>query len=167
MVSFALTTRCFAYIFDATIFYRLQRGFGGRRQSPHDGNIFITPLPTIIVRHWFVRINVRCGFPNDKLILRTFDTFEKHSPCIQLFSVKQPRVKQHRCLADTIYKRIPLVHPSHCFPSPLGECDRKCVALLNHSNMISCRFLTMYQLMIAPESVWNPIRTLVVTSPMA
>ena len=44
------------------------------------GNIFITvPLPNIIVRHWFIRINVRCGFPKDELIMYTFDTFEKRS----------------------------------------------------------------------------------------
>ena len=46
----------------------------------HNGTIFISvPLLTIIVRHWFVRINDRWGFPNDALVLRTFDTFEKHS----------------------------------------------------------------------------------------
>ena len=49
-------------------------------QSHHNGTIFITvPLLTIIVRQWFVRINNRWGFPNDALVLRTFDTFEKHS----------------------------------------------------------------------------------------
>ena len=49
-------------------------------QCHHNGTIFITVrLLTIIVRHWFVRINDRWGFPNDSLILRTFDTFEKHS----------------------------------------------------------------------------------------
>ena len=49
-------------------------------QCHHNGTIFITvPLLTIIVRHWFVRINDRWGFPNDALVLRTFDTFEKHS----------------------------------------------------------------------------------------
>ena len=45
-----------------------------------NGTIFITVRPlTIIVRHRFVRINDRWGFPNDSLILRTFETFEKHS----------------------------------------------------------------------------------------
>ena len=45
-------------------------------QCHHNGTIFITvPLLTIIVRHWFVRINDRWGFPNDALVLRTFDTF--------------------------------------------------------------------------------------------
>ena len=49
-------------------------------QCHHNGTIFITvPLLTMIVRHWFVRINDRCGFPNDALVLRKFDTFEKHS----------------------------------------------------------------------------------------
>ena len=49
-------------------------------QCHHNKTIFITvPLLTIIVRHWFVRINDRWGFPNDALVLRTFDTFEKHS----------------------------------------------------------------------------------------
>ena len=49
-------------------------------QCHHNGTIFITvPLLTIIVRHWFVRINDRWGFPNDALVLRTFDTFENHS----------------------------------------------------------------------------------------
>ena len=49
-------------------------------QYHHNGTIFITvPLLTIIVRHWFVRINDRWGFPNDALVLRTFDTFEKHN----------------------------------------------------------------------------------------
>ena len=49
-------------------------------QCHHNGTIFITfPLLTIIVRHWFVRINDRWGFPNDALVLRTFDTFEKYS----------------------------------------------------------------------------------------
>ena len=48
-------------------------------QCHHNGTILITvPLLTIIVRHWFVRINDRWGFPNDALVLRTFDTFEKH-----------------------------------------------------------------------------------------
>ena len=51
-------------------------------QCLYNGTIFITvPLLTIIVRHWFVRINDRWGFPNDALVLRTFDTFEKHSSC--------------------------------------------------------------------------------------
>ena len=52
--------------------------------DPHMCNVIITgqylsqsgPL-TIIVKLWFVRINDRWGFPNDSLILRTFDTFEK------------------------------------------------------------------------------------------
>ena len=49
-------------------------------QCHHNGTIFITvPLLTIIVRHWFVRINDWWGFPVDSLILRKFDTFEKHS----------------------------------------------------------------------------------------
>ena len=49
-------------------------------QCHHNGTIFITvPLLTMIVRHWFVRINDRGGFPNDALVLRTFDTFDKHS----------------------------------------------------------------------------------------
>ena len=49
-------------------------------QCHHNGTIFITvPLLTMIVMHWFVRINGRGGFPNDALVLRTFDTFEKHS----------------------------------------------------------------------------------------
>ena len=49
-------------------------------QCHHNETIFITAwLLTIIVRHWFVRINDRWGFPNDSLILRTYDTFEKHS----------------------------------------------------------------------------------------
>ena len=49
-------------------------------QCHHNGTIFITvPLLTIIVRHWFVRINDRWSFPNDALVLRTFDTFEKPS----------------------------------------------------------------------------------------
>ena len=49
-------------------------------QCHHNRTIFITVwLLTIIVRHWFVRINDRWGFPNDSLILRTFGTFEKHS----------------------------------------------------------------------------------------
>ena len=49
-------------------------------QRHHNGTIFITvPLLTIIVRHWFVRINDWWGFPVDSLILRKFDTFEKHS----------------------------------------------------------------------------------------
>ena len=49
-------------------------------QCHHNGTIFITVRPlAIIVRHWFVRINDRRGFPNDALVLRTFDTFEKHS----------------------------------------------------------------------------------------
>ena len=49
-------------------------------QCLHNGSIFITvSLLTIIVRHWFVRINDRWGFPNDALVLRMFDTFEKHS----------------------------------------------------------------------------------------
>ena len=49
-------------------------------QCHHNGTIFITVwLLTIIVRHWFVRINDRWGFPNDSLIVCTFDTFEKHS----------------------------------------------------------------------------------------
>ena len=49
-------------------------------QYHHNGTIFITfPLLIILVRHWFVRINDRWGFPNDALVLRTFDTFEKHS----------------------------------------------------------------------------------------
>ena len=49
-------------------------------QCHHNGTIFITvSLLAIIVRHWFVRINDRWGFPNDALVLRTFDTFEKHS----------------------------------------------------------------------------------------
>ena len=79
-VSFVLTPKYLAYRLAATTFYWLQRGFGDRRQCRDRGNILITvPLPTIIVRHWFFRINVRCGFPNDALILRTFDTFEKYS----------------------------------------------------------------------------------------
>ena len=46
----------------------------------HNATIFITVRPlTIIVRHWFVRIHDRWGFPNDSPIPRTFDTFEKHS----------------------------------------------------------------------------------------
>ena len=50
------------------------------RQCHHNGTIFITVLfLTIVVRHWFVRINDRWGFPNDTLILRSFDTFEKHN----------------------------------------------------------------------------------------
>ena len=50
------------------------------RQCHHNGTVFITvPLLTIIVRHWFARINGRWGFPNDALVLRTFDTIEKHS----------------------------------------------------------------------------------------
>ena len=50
-----------------------------RGQCHHNGTILITFRPlTIIVRPWFVRINDRWGFPNDSLILRTFDTFEKH-----------------------------------------------------------------------------------------
>ena len=49
-------------------------------QCHHNGTIFITvQLLTIIFRHWFVRINDWWGFPNDSLILRMFDTFEKHS----------------------------------------------------------------------------------------
>ena len=49
-------------------------------QCHHNGIIFITvPLLTMIVRHWFVRINDRWGFPNDALVLRTFDTFGNHS----------------------------------------------------------------------------------------
>ena len=49
-------------------------------QCHHNGTICITVRPlTIIVRHWFVRINDRWGFPNEELVLRTFDTFEKHS----------------------------------------------------------------------------------------
>ena len=49
-------------------------------QCHHNGTIFITVrLLTIIVRHLFVRINDGWGFPNDSLILLTFDTFEKHS----------------------------------------------------------------------------------------
>ena len=49
-------------------------------QCHHNGTIFITvPLLTIIVRHWFVRINDRWDFPNDALVLHTFDTFENHS----------------------------------------------------------------------------------------
>ena len=80
MVSFVLTPRCFTNRLAATTFYRLQRGSGDMRQCPHKGNIVITvPLPTIIVRHWFFRINVRCGFSSDALILRTFDTYEKYS----------------------------------------------------------------------------------------
>ena len=60
---------------DITTIYQL------RGALADNGIVFITvPLPTIIVRHWFVRINARCGFPNDELILRTFDTFEKRSP---------------------------------------------------------------------------------------
>ena len=48
-------------------------------QCHHNGTIFITvPLLTIIVRYWFVRINDRWGFPNDALVRRTFDTFQKH-----------------------------------------------------------------------------------------
>ena len=52
--------------------------------DPHMGNVIITgqylsQSRFIIVRHWFVRINDRWGFPNDALVLRTFDTFEKHS----------------------------------------------------------------------------------------
>ena len=47
-------------------------------QYHYNGTIFITvPLLSIIVRHWFVRINDRWSFPNDSLVLRTFDTFEK------------------------------------------------------------------------------------------
>ena len=49
-------------------------------QCHRNGTVFITvPLLTIIFRHWFVRINDRWGSPNDALVLRTFDTFEKHS----------------------------------------------------------------------------------------
>ena len=49
-------------------------------QCYRNGTIFITVRPlTIIVRHWFVRINDRRGFPNVSLILCTFDTFEKYS----------------------------------------------------------------------------------------
>ena len=50
-------------------------------QCRHNGTIFITvPLLTIIARHCFVRINDRwVFFPNNALVLRTFDTFEKHS----------------------------------------------------------------------------------------
>ena len=33
-------------------------------------------------------------------------------------------------------------------------------------NMISCRFLTMDQFISAPESAWNPIRTLIMPSLM-
>ena len=52
--------------------------------DPHMCNVIITgqylsQSRFIIVRHWFVRINDRWGFPNDALVLRTFDTFEKHS----------------------------------------------------------------------------------------
>ena len=48
------------------------------------GNVIITeiylfPLPTIFVRHWFVRFNIRYGFANDEMILRTLDTLEKQS----------------------------------------------------------------------------------------
>ena len=53
---------------------------GSAHGQCYNGTIFITvPLLTIIVRHWFVRINDRWGFPNDALVLRTFDTFERHS----------------------------------------------------------------------------------------
>ena len=49
-------------------------------QCHHNGTIFFTvPLLTIFVRHCFVRINDRWGFPNDALVLHTFDTFDKHS----------------------------------------------------------------------------------------
>ena len=49
-------------------------------QCNHNRTIFIAVRPlTIIVRPWFVRINDRWGFPNDSLIRRAFDTFEKHS----------------------------------------------------------------------------------------
>ena len=41
-------------------------------QCHRNGAIFITvPLLTIIVKHWFVRINDRWGFPNCTLVLRT------------------------------------------------------------------------------------------------
>ena len=48
--------------------------------DPHVGNVIITGqyLSQSGLRPWFVRINDRWGFPNDSLILRTFDTFEKH-----------------------------------------------------------------------------------------
>ena len=49
-------------------------------QCHHNGTIIITvQLLTLIVGHWFVRIYDRWGFPNDALVLRMFDTFEKHS----------------------------------------------------------------------------------------
>ena len=58
----------------------LSPSWSAHGQCHHNGTIFITvPLLTIIVRHWFVRINDRWGYPNDALVLRTFDTFEKHS----------------------------------------------------------------------------------------
>ena len=78
-------------------------GLRGRRQFHHNGNIFITvPLPTIIVRHWFVRINVRGGFPNDKLILRMFAP--SRNAAIEggrfshpaFFSLKHPHTGTHR-----------------------------------------------------------------------
>ena len=58
----------------------LSPSWSAHGQCHHNGTIFITvPLLTIIVRHWFVRINNRWVFPNDALVLRTFDTFEKYS----------------------------------------------------------------------------------------
>ena len=67
-------------LFAATTFYQLQKDFGSRRQSRHNMNIVITvPLPSTIVRHWYVMIRVRCGFANDVLLLRTFNIFEKRS----------------------------------------------------------------------------------------
>ena len=49
-------------------------------QCHHNGIIFITvPLLTIIVRHCLSGLMTDGVFPNDAVVLRTFDTFEKHS----------------------------------------------------------------------------------------
>ena len=49
-------------------------------QCHHNGTIFITvPLLTIIVRHCLSGLMTDGVFPNDAVVLRTFDTFEKHS----------------------------------------------------------------------------------------
>ena len=68
-------------------------------QCHHNGTLVITVrLLTIIVRHWFVRIDDRWGFPNDSQILRTFDTFEKLLEVvvleIQLFCPKHPPLQR-------------------------------------------------------------------------
>ena len=172
MVSFALKPRCSEHRHAATTFYQLQRGFRVKRQCRHNGNIFITvPLPTIIVRHWFVRINVRCGFPNDELIMRTFDTLETLllkviGYAIQLLSPKHPP----HSLSESNNIGVWLIQFTNvfllCIRLTLSN-DTGSLKLLNACKHDILPFPDNKPDNIRTDRAWNPIRTLVVASPMA